>query len=76
MPFQCHKQCHCFQCFLEFDTSESVEHFTEAANMQGTCPDHVSRILCLEESKLVLKNNFLSIILLFLHCLEGSIVQL
>ena len=62
------------QCFLEFHTSESANNFTKAANVPGTCPDHVSHIHCLEGSKLMLKNNFLNIILLFSHCLEGSIV--
>lgn len=77
MLFQYHKQCHCFHSvFLEFHTSESANNFTKAANVPGTCPDHVSHIHCLEGSKLTLKNNFLNIILLFSHCLESSIVEL
>lgn len=64
------------QRFLEFHTSESANNFTKAANVPGTCPDHVSHIHCLEGSKLTLKNNFLNIILLFSHCLESSIVEL
>lgn len=64
------------QCFLEFHTSDSANNFTKAANVPGPCPAHVVHIHCPEGSKLMLENNFLSIILLFSHCLEGSFAEL
>lgn len=76
MLFQYHKQCHCFHSFLEFHTSESANNFTKAANVPVTCPAHVVHIHCPEGSKLMLKNNFLCIILLFSLCFEGSFAEL
>lgn len=63
------------QCFLEFHASESANNFTKAANVPGTCPAHVVHIHCPEGSKLMRKNNFLSIILLFSHCLEDPFAR-
>lgn len=64
------------QCFIAFHTSESANNFTKAAHVPGTCPDHVSHIHCPEGSKLVVNNNFLSTVLLFSHCSEGSNAEL
>lgn len=44
--------------------------------MPKTCPDHVSRILYPEGSKLMLESHFLAVIHILSHEPEGSVVEL